>query len=744
MKAFLCLVIIVTAIGLSSAHAKKLTLERIYSSPSLNGEIPKKIKFSPNGKFITYLKPKSTDKADLELWHFNIASEQHKHLIDAATLVQGSENLSDEEKARRERQRISTSGIFEYEISPQNNAITFPLAGNIFIYYLQTQSIEQLTNSKSFDTDIKFSPKGNYISFIREKNIFIYSLKSGKENKLTKDKISTIKNGMAEFIAQEEMGRMTGYWWAPNEKNIAFLQVDESPVEVAIRNEIYADSIKLVEQRYPYTGSNNVITNIALINISNNKITRIHNTQDSKDYYIPRLSWLPNSEAIIYQWQSRDQKTLKLLRYRLKNKKITTLLTEKSTHWLNLHDDLYFLKTNNSFIWSSERDGFKHLYHFNQNGKLINQLTKGLWVIDKLEYVDEDTGWVYFSGRADSPLEKHLYKVSLNSITPEHVERVSSQNGYHNIIFAKKRAVFADFFSNTKSPHKVDIHDLANHKKYTLSSNTVDKIHPLNDYKTDIITPTFGSIIADDGVTKLFYKIFQPKHLIQGKKYPVIVKVYGGPGVQRVKNQWQKVDLTQYLAQQGYIVFQLDSRGSSNRGAEFEKPIHNLLGKVELVDQVSGVKYLHSLPHIDKSKIAIYGHSYGGYISLMAMMKKDEYFSAGISGAPVTDWRLYDTHYTERYLGKPNKNSQGYENSSVFPYIQNLKKPLLIYHGMADDNVLFTHTTKLIKTLQDENKHFSLMTYPGSKHSLNGKKVKMHLASTIVKFLEEALNTSND
>lgn len=739
MKAFLCLLFTVTAIGLCSAHAEKLTLERIYSSPSLNGEIPKKIKFSPNGEFITYLKAKSKNKTELELWYFNIASVQHKRLIDAATLIQGSENLSQEEKARRERKRINASGILEYEISPNNDAVIFPLAGNVFIYHLQSKLVNQLTNSKSFDTDIKFSPKGNFVSFIREQNIFIYSLKSGKERKLTKDKISTIKNGMAEFIAQEEMGRMTGYWWAPNEKNIAFLQVDESPVEIAIRNEIYADSIKLVEQRYPYTGSNNVITNIALINISNNKITHIHNTESSKDYYIPRLSWLPNSEAIIYQWQSRDQKTLKLQRYQLKNKKQTTLLTEKSTHWLNLHDDLYFLKKNNSFIWSSERDGFKHLYHFNQNGKLIKQLTKGLWVIDKLEYVDEDTGWVYFSGRADSPLEKHLYKVSLNSIAPEHVERVSSENSYHNIIFAKKHAIFADFFSNTKTPNQVDIHDLVNRKKYTLSSNTVDKTHPLNDYQTDLITPTLGSIIADDGVTKLFYKMFQPKHLIQGKKYPVIVKVYGGPHVQRVKNQWQKVDLNQYFAQQGYIVFQLDGRGSSNRGVEFEKPIHNLLGKVELVDQVSGVKFLHILPFVDKSKIAIYGHSYGGYMVLMAMMKEDEYFSAGISGAPVTDWRLYDTHYTERYLSQPDENPKGYENSSVFPYIKNLKKPLLVYHGMADDNVLFTHTTKLIKALQDQNKHFSLMTYPGSKHSLNGKKVKMHLASTIIEFLEQAL-----
>jgi len=728
---------------LANANAENLSIERIYSSPSLNGQTPKSLKISPDGSRVTYLQGKSDNLNQYDLWEYNLASKENKLLVDSHDLFSGTETLSDEEKARRERQRIYGFGIMEYKLSSDGSALLFPLNGDIYYYHLASKTAKRLTETDAFETDVKFSPKGNYISFIREQNVFVLNIKTGEEKQLTKDGGSNnIKNGMSEFVAQEEMDRMTGYWWSPNEKHIAFLRVDETPVKTVIRNEIYAEKIELIEQRYPATGTNNVIIQLAVTDIKGKKIRFVEleeaqgalSKDNRNDFYLPRVKWLPDSKNLSYQWQSRDQKTLKLKSYNLKKRKQTTLLTENSNHWINLHKDLVFLSDNKSFIWASERDGFKHLYHFTNEGKLINQLTKGEWVVDSIKHVDEDNGHIYFTGRADTPLERHLYQVPLAGKSPEHVARLSKRNGFHTITFSNDSNSYIDSFSNISTPKQVSLHKADGEHITWLSENKVNNEHPIAPYYDDLIQPKFGTITANDGKTTLYYKLYKPSNMAPGKKYPVIVNVYGGPHAQRVRNIWQGADFTQYMLQQGYVVFQLDNRGANYRGTAFEFPIYEELGKIEVEDQISGVKHLHSLPFVDKERIGIYGHSYGGYMALMAMFKAGDYFKAGVSGAPVTDWLLYDTHYTERYLNHPEANAEGYEKSSVFPYTSGLSGPLMVYHGMADDNVLFTNTTKLIKVLQDENKQFELMTYPGSKHSMRGKKVKVHLNNTIMSF----------
>jgi dipeptidyl-peptidase-4 len=726
---------------LSNVSAEQLSIERIYSSPSLNGQTPKSLKLSPDGNRVTYLQGKKDNLNTYDLWEYNLASQENKLLVDSQDLFSGTEILSDEEKARRERQRIYGFGIMEYKFSSDGNALLFPLNGDIYYYNLTTKTAKRLTETDAFETDIKFSPKGNFISFIREQNVFVLNIASGKETQLTQNAGNkNIKNGMSEFVAQEEMDRMTGYWWSPNEKHIAFLRVDETPVQVVIRNEIYAEKIELIEQRYPSTGTNNVTIQLAVTDI-NGKKTRFVDLDNAKgdnkkDFYLPRVKWLPDSKNLSYQWQSRDQKTLKLKTYNLRRARQKTLLTEHSEHWLNLHHDLHFLSNNKSFIWASERDGFKHLYHFNYKGELINQLTKGNWVVDAIKHVDEKNGIIYFTGRADTPLERHLYSVPLSGNSPEHVARISKRNGFHSINFSQDSKSYIDSFSNISTPKQVSLHQANGEHITWLEENKVTKKHPISPYYEDLIQPKFGTITASDGKTPLYYKLYKPKNMAPGKKYPVIVRVYGGPHAQLVKNTWQGADMTQYMLQQGYIVFQLDNRGSNYRGTDFEFPIYEKLGQIEVDDQITGVKYLHTLPFIDTERIGIFGHSYGGYMTLMTMFKAGNYFKAGVSGAPVTDWLLYDTHYTERYLNHPKANTEGYEQSSVFPYTADLSGPLMVYHGMADDNVLFTNTTKLIKTLQDENKQFELMTYPGSKHSMRGKKVKVHLNNTIMSFFD--------
>ena len=718
-----------------ATNTEKLTIERIYSSPSLNGQTPKSLKFSPDGTRVTYLQGKAEDLHRYDLWEYNLTSKENKLLVDSQSLFSGTESLSDEEKARRERQRIYGVGIMEYQFSQDGSALLFPLNGDIYYYHLTTKISKRLTETTGFETDVKFSPKGNFVSYIREQNIYVLNIASGEERQLTIDGAGTIKNGMSEFVAQEEMARMTGYWWSPNEKHIAFLRVDETPVQTVIRNEIYAEKIELIEQRYPATGTNNVHIQLAVTDIKGKRI-RFVDLGDNQDIYIPRVKWLSDSKKLSYQLQSRDQKTLALKTYNLKKRRQKTLLTEKSSHWLNLHKDLTFLSDNKTFIWASERDGYKHLYHYNLKGELISQLTKGEWVVDSLTRVDEKNGWVYFTGRADTPLERHLYKVPLSGKSPDNVQRVTKRNGFHNINFSATSESYIDSFSNTKTPKQVSLH-AANGEHITwLAENKVTSAHPVAPYYDALVMPEFGSLKSDDGQANLHYKIYKPKNMKPGKKYPVIVRVYGGPHAQRVTNLWQGADMTQYMLAQGYIVYQLDNRGSNYRGTAFEFPIYEELGKVEVDDQITGVKYLHTLPYVDKERIGIFGHSYGGYMALMTMFKAGDYFKAGVSGAPVTDWMLYDTHYTERYLNHPKVNAAGYQKSSVFPYVSGLSGPLMVYHGMADDNVLFTNTTKLIKALQDEGKLFELMTYPGSKHSMRGKKVKVHLNATIMDFFD--------
>ncbi|NVK25445.1 MAG: S9 family peptidase, partial [Gammaproteobacteria bacterium] len=348
---------------------------------------------------------------------------------------------------------------------------------------------------------------------------------------------------------------------------------------------------------------------------------------------------------------------------------------------------------------------------------------------------NKKTGDIYFTGRKDTPIESHLYKVNINK--PLQISKVSKREGFHRIAFSKDASVYIDSFSNYMQPPQVSLHKANGQHITWMEENKVDKDHPFYPYKSDYIKPRFGTLTAEDGQT-LHYRIFEPVGF-KGKR-PTINYVYGGPGVQRVTNTWSvRNALIQHLVQKGYVVFQLDNRGSYQRGKKFEDPIYKHLGEIELVDQLTGVDYLKTLDIVDPDRIGIYGHSYGGYMTIMGMFKAPDVFKVGVSGAPVTDWGLYDTHYTERYAGHPGKDNQDYVISNVFKYADGLKGDMLIYHGMADDNVLFTNATKLFKHLQDLGKEFDVMTYPGSKHSIRGKKTGLHLAKTIVRYFDKNL-----
>ncbi|WP_020414550.1 DPP IV N-terminal domain-containing protein [Microbulbifer sp. VTAC004] len=730
-RKLLALLSCTTFAGLCSADT--LTIERIFSDPALGGTAPRALEYSPDGSRVTFLKGRDEDYNRYDLWEYNIADRQSRILVKSDSLHSGDEVLSDEEKARRERQRIYGSGIMEYSWSEDGKSLLFPLAGDVYYYNLDTKSARRLTETEAFETDVRVSPKGRYVSFIRDQDIFVVNLKSGKERALTSDGNGPIKNGMAEFVAQEEMDRMTGYWWSPDDRHIAFLQVDESPVDEVIRSEIYADRIDMISQRYPAAGRANVKVRLGVMEVASGK-TRWVNLGEEQDIYIPRVDWARDN-LLTFQWQSRDQQKLELRVFDLNNGKTRNLLKESSDTWVNLSDDLFFLENSDQFIWSSERDGFKHLYLYSLNGKLQKQLTVGDWIVDELEAVDEKKDVVYFSGRKDSDIERHLYSVPIKG--DGGIQRISTRSGMHGIEFAEDGSGYIDKFTSITTPPQVSLHRSSGELITWLEENAVVEGHPLFPYMEQWITPEFGTIKAPQG-HKLNYRLYKPANFDESKRYPVMVFVYGGPHAQVVTNSWDK-HINQFMAQQGYIVFSLDNRGSANRGTAFENPIFKNMGGPEVEDQVTGVKFLRTLPFVDSNNIGIYGHSYGGYMALMSMFKAGDYFKAGVSGAPVTDWMLYDTHYTERYMGNPNTDAEAYQASSVFPYSNGLKGPLLIYHGMADDNVLFTNTTRLIKQLQDNGQQFELMTYPGKKHSLRGKQTRIHQYTMIKEFFDQHL-----
>jgi dipeptidyl-peptidase-4 len=709
-----------------------LTIERIMQSPSLAGMTPNNILMSPDGKRVTFTRGKASDFDRYDLWEYNIAQDKTQLLFDADDLHSGIEDLSDEEKARRERMRVYGSGIISYAWADDGSALLFPLGGDVFYFKLGDKKARKLVDTPEFETDVKFSPKGKYISYIREQNLYVMNIATGKETAITTQGGGDIKMGMAEFVAQEEMSRMTGYWWSPDESHIAFTRVDEAPVLTISRSEIYAESIKIIEQKYPQAGTDNAVITLGIKAIDGSNPQWV-DLGENTDIYLARVDWM-NADTLTFQKQSRDQKTLSLIAYSLASQETRSLVNEVSNTWLNLHFDLTFLD-NEQFIWASERDGFKHLYLYQNNGTLLKQLTKGDWVVDSVEAVDKNTNTLYLQARKDTPLERHIYALDLNTTK---MTRISELGYYHDAVFSKDGSVFVDTRSNINTPPQVGLHKASGERLTWLEQNKVEQGHPLYSYMQDWVAPSFGSIKAKDG-TDMYYRLFTPKDLSSVR--PVIVYAYAGPGAQMVTNQWagDRGLLMQHWVNKGYVVFTIDNRGSNYRGKIFEDHLYHKMGDVEVVDQIVGVEFLRTLDYVDAKNIGIHGHSYGGYITLMAMFKAGDYFAAGVAGAPVTDWRLYDTHYTERYMGDPRVVNDAYTAASVFPFAKDLKGDLLVYHGMADDNVLFTHSTKLYKHLQDLAIPFHTMDYPGKKHSIRGKNTQIHLYHTITNFFDTHL-----
>jgi dipeptidyl-peptidase-4 len=730
----------------SAPQAAELTIDRLFDAPALAGPTIVGLKVSPDGSRVTYLQGKPNQKDRLDLWEYNIPHGQARLLVDSAALAPAGEKLSDEELARRERQRTAAlSGILEYSFSPSGHALLFPLDGELYYFDLATtakDAVVPIVHSKGFATDATVSPAGHFVGYVLGQNLYVYDLRTGKEKALTSDGGGAIKNGMAEFVAQEEMDRNTGYWWAPDDRHIAFARVDETPVKVTQRFEIAADNVATYAQRYPAAGDPNVLVQLGVSDVRTGAVTWI-DLGEERDIYLARVNWLPDGKTLAIQRESRDQRRLDLLFADIETGRSRVVLTETSGSWIDLNDEISFLKHSHEFIWESSRDGFQHLYLYDYDGRLVRRLTAGKWDVDDfrvraIKAIDEAHRLIYFTATEKSPTERQLYSTSLDTHNPAKIHRISQQDGVHGVTMSPGAHFYVDNFTSGTRPPQVSLHDRDGKLIAFLLENRLDESHPDAPYLADNSVPEIGTLAAADGQS-LYYRLFKPLHFDPAKRYPAIVDVYGGPGVQRVLDTWTGNSFTQILTRAGFVVFQLDNRGGAFRGTAFQAPIHGKFGEIEVADQVQGARWLASQSFVDPARLGVWGWSYGGYMTLMLMFKAPDIFRVGVSGAPVTDWTLYDTHYTERYLDRPQDNGAGYEASSVFPYAKDLKGKLLVIHGMADDNVLFLHSTKLFRKLQDLRKPFDVMVYPGAKHGILRQPDGRHAYAAILRFFNENL-----
>ena len=715
---------------------RQLTLEDVarYPRPGMNA--PNQVEFTPDNQKIAYLLATDGSLAQ-ELWTYDLISGERQQLTQMATdAVSHTGQFSLDEELRRERSRQRGLGVTGYQFAQATEngtlILLIPFDGRLYLARGDDHLLP-LSNTEGA-IDPQLSPDGSYVAFVR--NGELYSLTtdgSGQSRILTGGAEDGLTNGLAEYIAQEEMGRHKGYWWSPDGKRLAFVRADSRHIP---KYSIVHQGTKQVfteEHRYPFTGMRNAIVQLGIVSVDGDpdEVTWMDLGRD-EDMYLARVAWRPDG-VLIALIQSRDQHSQRLMAFNPLNGEATTLIEEQGHPWLNLHDNLRFLRSG-EFLWSSERSGFSHLSLHDRDGHEIRTLTGGQWMVTGQVTVDEDQRIVYFQGTFDSPLERHLYAVPLDGGP---LRRVTQEAGWHDAVISPGQRTFIDIWQSLQQPPCLTLRSLSDGEVRGLLFES-EGITPAS---LGVCVPEITSFYSTDGVL-LYAAIYASEQTRStNQPRPLVVGVYGGPGFQSITSTWsQTVDMrAQYLAQQGYVVLNVDNRGSSNRGLAFEAAIARSMGQIEVSDQIDGVRFLASRPYVDSTRVGIYGWSYGGYMTLRALMHAPDIFKVGISGAPVTFWEGYDTHYTERYMGLPDTNKSGYQTSAVLPYVDQLVGKLLLVQGLVDENVHAQHAMRLIEALTTTAKDYELVLFPEARHMPRNPTHLEYLERKLVKFLNRHL-----
>ncbi|MGB7495738.1 MAG: DPP IV N-terminal domain-containing protein [Candidatus Acidiferrum sp.] len=709
------------AVGRQSGE---LTVDRIYSQPSLSGRLTRGIAWSPDGKRLTYLESKGAGKEmKTELWAMDLASGRRSVLIT-------SDKLDSIFPAPPSKQSQATGAgrhaASQYQWAPNSEALLFEGPDALAWFDLKTQSGRVLVSSKEEMSDVKISPDSKYVSFVRDHNLWLVSTADGKERAFTTGGTEKVRKGELDWVYPEELELYTAYWWAPDSSSIAYLEMDENPVTQFPLVNFQSYSGEADMQRYPVAGGQNPVVRV-LVGSLNGGEAQLMDTGAATDIYIPRVNWLRDSRHISIQRLNRDQNVLDLLLADAATGKTSTLLTEKDKYWINVNDVLYFFKDGKRFLWASERSGYRQLYVHGTDGKEIDQLTKGDWEVTGVDGIDEAKGAVYFTSTEKSPLERQLYRVALDG---KGFARISKEDGMHMISMSPVANLYVDTYSNAMTPPRQDVYRADGSKLSVLNENKVEELAQYH------LSPVeFTTVKNREGIALNCFLI-KPPNFDASKKYPVIVYTYGGPHAQVVLNAWEGASLLwhEMMAQKGYIIFALDNRGSAGRGHVFEEAIQYKFGIPELNDQRDGVAWLQQQPWVDSQRIGIWGWSYGGHMTLHAMFQASDLFKVGFAGGPVTDWHYYDSIYTERYMGMPQQHEEQYKESSPLTYTKDLKGKLLIAQGTDDDNVHYSNTLALINDLIGDGKYVEVIAAPGRGHGVSDPAARKIVFDRVTQF----------
>jgi dipeptidyl-peptidase-4 len=708
---------------------KALTVERIYSQPSLSGRLTRGLAWTPDGKRLSYFETNGAGKqTKTELWAMDATSGERRLLVTSDKL---ESILPAESSKPTQATGLGRRAPSQYQWAPDGAGILFQGPTALAWLEVKSQTARTLVTGNAAISDPKISPDGRFVSFVRDHNLWVVNLADGKEREITQGGTEEIRKGELDWVYPEELDCKTGYWWAPDSSAIAFLEMDERKVSQYPLVDFSSPSGEAEMERYPAAGGANPIVRVLAVSLNGGE-PRVMDIGAETDIYIPRVNWLTDSQHVAIQRLNRTQTTLDLLIDDTSTGKSRAALSQSDANWINISDDLYFLKDGKRFLWSNEQTGFRHVYLYDLDGKQLAQLTKGEWEVSAVDAVDETKGLLYFTATEKSPLERNLYRVAFDGTG---FTRLTKEEGTHAAVFAPQAATFYDTYSNAATTARQDLLRADGSRIAAINEN---KIAELADYHLSPVE--FLRVKSRDGV-QLNASIIKPPEFNPQKKYPVLVYTYGGPHAQVVRNAWGGANFLwhELMAQKGYIIFSVDNRGSAGRGHAFESPLHFRLGAQELSDQRDGVQYLKSLPYVDTNRIGIWGWSYGGHMTLHAMFEAGDDFKVGFAGGPVTDWRYYDSIYTERYLGLPQKNEKGYQDSSPVKYASQLKGKLMIAHGTGDDNVHFANTLSVINDLIEAGKYVEVLAFPGRGHGVSDPPARRILMQRVTQFFLDNL-----
>ncbi len=734
---FSCSLLIAQAAAPAPQGSKQLTIEDIFQPGGILGRGPENVKWSPDGTKVSFVQRDDTGERG-ELYYVDVATGKSAVLVASgklAALAPPTSAIKDERK-KEAAQRYS---IAAYHWAPDSKKLLFDSNGQLWLYTLESGTAVQLTSSSEESSDPKFSPDGQRVSYIRKHNIYVRDVAGGKEHQLMNDGNDNLLNGEVDWVYEEELYSRSNYFWSPNGKDIAFLEMNEKDVPTYPITDWIPTHPTVDQEKYPQPGDPNPGVRIGIVGTGGGKtkwITAGGNKTgslqlgDDPNVLIPRFGWV--RDGLLWAMAlNRVQDRLDLYFVDVANGKWQLIMTENTDAWIDMHPEVDFklLASGDKYLWTSWRDGHNHiyLYQFDKQNPLAGkaemaaQLTHGDWEVESIDGVDEQQGIVYFSANEGDWRQRNEFAVGLNG---QNFHRISKQDGSHQTDFDPKNTkYYVDAYSALTTPPSVSLCSLDG------SCTSFWQAHSIDAY--NLLTPKFVEFKAADGTTTLQGMILLPPaggQMNPNGKAPLIVNPYGGPGAQTIRNAWLGGDLfDQILARQGFAVLHVDNRGMANRGKAFALPIKHHFGPIELSDQLAAVKQaLEQFPELDGNRVGFWGWSYGGYFTLYAMENSD-LFKSGVSVAPVTDWHNYDSIYTERYMGLPKDNEQGYKDSSPVNFPAKLHGSLLEVHGTSDDNVHMQNTIQMINGFIDSGKQFQLMLYPRKTHGIAGKAARTHL-----------------